>query len=280
MEMINIVVQNGVNASSSFVDITNVVIYEDLEYVLCADLVLNFNPLLHRILSSSGHDIKENFGLAHLKNGIVIVSKETSFVETCLDSKIRVGCQYDVQYNNIAENQCTWFSLLCAKKREELLEKYLNSNVDFVNLYESILLIASSMRKDKGFLPQGENLDEIDREFFSDLFDTASLKSCTFGDLSFVFSLPAEIQKMILKTHDDIQKCNFTDFIHDVLNLTTGKYLSVNADGKTFMVICIDEKLLLLDSHTKWSGEITKQNFMKYVTGDNSGNYFILWLTN
>ena len=49
-------------------------------------------------------------------------SFQLSFVETLLSSssKIPVLCQYDSPYND-AENQCTWFSVLCAKERETLL---------------------------------------------------------------------------------------------------------------------------------------------------------------
>ncbi len=204
-----------------------------------------------------------------------------SFVETLLSasSQVSVRCQYDSPYN-ITENQCTWFSMLCAKERKALLATLRKDVLQFKELYEDILQRATSLRNEYGTLPQGENLDEINHEEFSTLIAESSLKCCQFGDMSILLYLPPEVRDMVLKRSEKITQSSFDQFETDIENLSFGGYVSVNADGKTLVAVCSGEKeVLLLDSHVRWSGIMSKSKFVDYVTNSRTGNYVILWMT-
>ncbi len=97
--------------------------------------------------------------------------------------------------------------------------------------------------------------------------------------MSILAYLPPEVRNMVLKKSDKIAESSFEQFEWDILSLSVGDYIAVNADGKTLTAVCCGkDDILLLDSHVRWSGTMSKVKFTDYVTNSRTGNYVILWM--
>jgi len=196
-----------------------------------------------------------------LQKGIVIIPRKNIHQ--------KVPSQYDIPYNKIT-NQCSWVSKNFVENKDKIYQCVQENNMEKLSeIYLKCLTKGTEERQDKGKLPQGENLDELDTKYH--------LKNCIYGNPIILQFLDPSIISMIVKpnTKDTLWK----DFIESIHKMKNGTMMILNRDGQTFCFQKISfYEYLILDSHRREFFTVTFKELKSYILQNNDdGYYYILY---
>jgi hypothetical protein len=188
------------------------------------------------------------------------INKKTIVVPKILGmSSLKTLSQYDEPYNEVA-NQCSWFSFEILNNKENIICALNNNNIaDLIKIYHKCLSVGTEKRKTFGYLPYGENIDQVENNL------NIEMKTTQYGDISMINYLDDDIKSIILRPN--MPKESYNTFKNNVENLSDNTMVILNRDGKSFVFVKHNNLYWIFDSH--------KRSIMKAKNINEINNYIL-----
>ncbi len=252
----------GVSSYEPFPDVNEITIEELMSILETSYLKYQRNTenivVNNKIYTAD--DAVKVVSMSDVKNSFLILGKIPS---------LKTMSQYDEPYNKVA-NQCSWFCFEILNNKNNIVNAISkNDNESLVNIYHTCLDIGTEKRKSFGYLPYGENIDQVQNSL------NIRMKTTQYGDSQMINFLDDFVKSIILRP--SMEKESYLDFKNHVEHLPNNTMVILNRDGKSFVFMKQDESYWIFDSHKRSILRVNGIDEMNdYILEGNPNGFFYI----